>query len=184
MEIIKDGKGRGYNAGVNGTNRLLVESIEVPHLHHTAHIHGQAYSIVLQQTPTAGAPFLYIKNISPTLDLCLEHMLVRTPSDEIITLVTRVDGTAAGTAYVPVNHLIGSGNLADATVVVGNTITGLSGGNLIHRFFIPASHHSAEHTFEDSIILTKGRALAFYAVNGSIQVDVSLIFEMHAQEDH
>ncbi len=63
MDILKDGTGRGYLAGVQSENRLMVEAITYSGEHHANHDEGLAFNMIFDVTPTAaGDCFLYMKN--------------------------------------------------------------------------------------------------------------------------
>jgi len=68
-EIIRDGKGRSFLAGVDYENRLLVNSVSIPYIMHMSFKHGRAYTISsVQQTLSAVDTWNYIlfmKNIDP-----------------------------------------------------------------------------------------------------------------------
>lgn len=179
MSIIEDGLGTGKKAGVNSENRLLTHAVTQSLEHHANSEEKQAYHLLFQQTPTAADTcFLYLKNDS-AIQLILEGILLRTSGDEQIELKLGMTGTAVGTITTPVNCNVGSANAADGTFIAGNNITGLSTKDAVERFYIVGDHQSSYYNFEQDIILSPSRTCGLYAVNGSIEIDGTLVFHFH-----
>ena len=180
--MIRDGKGTGYLAGVNGENRMLVEAITQTIEHH-ANQHDQlAFNLVFQQTPTgANDCFCYIKNGS-SVDMVFEGMWIRVASDETVLVYLRgQEETIAGhSAATPANLYGGSGNIAAGTFRTGNDITGLTNEVLINRFYIAGGNESKSINFEQDIILPKNQIISFYAATGSIEIDGTIILHYHS----
>jgi len=163
---------------------LHVVAITDPRPHYTAHVDQQTYTAVIQQTPTAANDcFFYMKNTSATLDMVLWYCQIRAATAECIeTYLNQTGTTSGGTAYVPANSSSGSANTAKGTFEVGNDITGLSGGSLIRRLWIPADNKSHTFTMDGGIIVPPQKTLSMYAVTGGSQVDLNVLFEMHESQ--
>lgn len=179
MSIIEDGLGTGKKAGVNSENRLLTHAVTQSLEHHANSAEKQAYHLLFQRIPTAADDcFLYLKNDND-IQLILEGILLRTSGNEQIELKIGMTGTAVGTSTTPINCHAGSANEADGTFIAGNDITGLSTGDVVERFYISGEHVSSYYNFEQDIILSPSRACGLYAVNGSIEIDGTLVFHYH-----
>lgn len=181
--LIEDGKGRGYRAGVSAENELLCKSLSIQHEHHVAHLHQQNYSIILSVTPGgAGYVFAYIQN-NDDRDLNITKFCFHVASNEYIEVYTNIIGTPAGTTVVtPVNSFIGSGNIANCNSYSGTNITGLSAGNLYNRYYIAANNLTNCYYIDSAIILPKQRSICLKAGTGTIQIDVNITFNFHEVE--
>jgi len=178
--IIEDGTGNGYKTRVNEENLLGVYAIVVPIEQHVNHTTRRTYSCVIEQTPSgAEYYFCYLKNIS-IYDLIITSMKIYTPSLESISVYLNPSGTAVGTTYIPVNKYAGSGETADITAVVGNNITGLSGGSLADKIIVLGSSIGMTNVDRISnIIIPKNTSIAFSAVTGSIKINATLEMYFH-----
>ncbi len=174
---IDDGSGNGYSAAVDKNNKLLthatVETIE----HKVNHDKGRAYQLLFQQTATAGNDcILYMKNMNDD-SIVLEGIKLRAAGNEIIELKINDSGIPSGGSDVsPVNCNAASGNIADGIFQIGDDITGLSGGDVVERIYVPNDNNTKICNFEMDIILPRNRVLTIYCVTGAIEVDGTLIF--------
>lgn len=179
--IIEDGVGTGRKAKVTTENLLATLSITSPVEHHVNHEDRRAYNCVVEQTSGgAGYYFFYLKNTGDD-DLIITSIQLYTPSVESINFVLLPAGTAVGTTYVPINKYCGSANTADADCVVGNNITGLSGGSLVDRLVINgATIGMINIDWISNFIVPKNTSIAFSAVTGSIKVNMTLSIFFHS----
>jgi hypothetical protein len=132
---IDDGKGRGFQAAVDPTNRLKVISVSFPVQQHASYDEGKANQL-LGVTTIAGAGtynVLHLKNNSDTDDMIFTFMrpAVQGLAGGTIGSATYIElafgGTysAGGTVVLPVNMNRTSGVVSDITAYTGNpTITG------------------------------------------------------------
>lgn len=166
--IIHSGSGNGKSAHVSNLGRLLTNAIATSPEHFANHIHGQAYSINFNATPTGpGDCFFYLKNTGEN-DMIIEGFGLKLAANEYIDIVLGDSGTpAGGGAITPVNLNSGSGNALDATVQDGNDITGLSGGSTAYRFYNASSNGTQYTNFEMDIILTKNSVFTMYVQTGT-----------------
>lgn len=178
-EAIIDGSGAGYRAKVNSGNQLSVLAATIPLQHHNAHTHKTAFSLVVQQTPTAANDaFLYLKN-DDTDDLSVWEMCLRCAAVEAVEIWS-VTGTAVGTDYVPVNLVVGAGKQAQVICKVGNDITGLTKVKLLKRYWVEAG--KADHiNINTAIIIPESHAIALYAVTGTALTDACMAFDFHSE---
>ena len=178
--MIDDGTGSGRRAKVTTENLLAILGIILPIEHHVNHEERRAYNCVVEQTPGgAGYYFFYLKNTADD-DLIVTSIQLYTPSVETINFVLLPIGTAVGTAYVPINKYCGSANTADADCVVGNNITGLTGGNIVDRLVINGSTIGMINIdWISNFIVPKNTAIAFSAVAGSIKINMTLSIFFH-----
>lgn len=182
--IIEDGQGKGKTTGVTYENRLKVEAVTQTLEHHTNQEHGLAFQYPWQQTPTgAGDCFLYVKNLDD-VDLVVEGFYLRAAGAEQVEVKLGDSGTpAGGTDRTLVNCNAGSGKTADVTFQTGNDITGLSGGSVVERLYVPNGTESKYYNLEQDVIVPKNNVLTLYAVNGSIEVDGTFICHFHDPSD-
>jgi len=180
-DIILDGRGKGnFRAGVNEENQLLTLSTTIAHQHFSAHRKRTFFTIV-RQTPSApNTPFLYIKNNSVLHDMTIWSVRFKVNSVETIEMHGPIVGTVSGSTVTPVNVYIGSGVVADATTLSANALTGItSSGTLIRRYSVPADNLTHEFQLMSGIIIPQGTAIAYYAVSGSIQIDIDITLDFH-----
>ena len=168
---IRDGTGRGFCAKVDNNNRIFVKSTVLDASHFANESRGDAYNIVVEQTPTgANDCFFYLKNDSDKT-LHISQITYRSASAEEIQLKLGDSGTpAGGSSNVPVNLNTGSPNSADCTSQSGNDITGLSGGSVADKFFSQTTQY--EKIMLSTILLQKNQTISLYAVTGAIALDV------------
>lgn len=176
MTVIKDGTGKGYLAKIDGDNRLMTTAISESIDSHVNQKEGQSYSIIVSQTPTgAGDCFCYILNLSTTYKIFVTSIKIYTVTDETIQVKIKDVGTAAGgTPYIPVNRNSGSTNLADATIEVGNDITGLAGGLVVDQFFVKGNASTIKLDWDSGLIIDTNQTATFYAVTGGIAVKMTV----------
>lgn len=183
MSKIYNGRGNGsYAAGVNinGEVSVLANSIEMRH--HTSHVSHKTFVISINQTPSApNTPFFYLKN-NDLLDLTLWNIYLRTASAESIDVKVDVQGTAVGTTITGINNYIGSNINCQCDAIAGNGITGLSGGSLWRRYTVPGDSLTRNFATHAGLIIPQTKAIAFYAVNGSINLDFSIVYDFHEKE--
>lgn len=180
-EQIVDGTGSGNKAKVNSGKQLHVYSASVPYQHYVAHTHSMAFVSVVQQTPTTtNTPFAYLKNLDSE-DMNIWTICVRCAAAECIEMWS-VTGSAVGTDFIPVNTVIGSGILANATCLVNNSITGLTKSKLIKRIYVESAKQSTCHDILTAIIIPSGQAVAFYAVTGTALTDIEITLDFHGVE--
>lgn len=166
--IIEDGKGSGYKAHVNEENCLCANAIGVPVELHTNHIHGQSYSILLDQAPTAGDDcILYLLN-NDDMDLLISSIsLFATGAVEVYAKLGDT-GTRNGAATLtPRNRNAGSGNEADCTCEQGADLDGgaasLAGGAEVERIALEAAKQTLKIEWDSAIIIPKNQVFTLWA---------------------
>lgn len=188
--IINDGTGSGYDAQVDSSNRLRVFSTTVTAEHHAAHNRGQAYQLVISQSPTAADDCIfYIQNTSDE-DLVIEGMkigVINCTADDSIYFKLGDSGTRdSATALTPVNVNAGSGNVADGTFEKGADLDGgaatLTGGTEFDRIVFAGvtDSSSQNYNFEMDVILPKNRVLTGWvggSATGTYYITVNMYFE-------
>lgn len=175
--IISDGVGKSYKAKVTKEHMLYALAVAETIEHHTNLVNGGSYSVNFEQTPSgAGDYFFYLKNTS-SRDLVLEGIWLRTSGNEAIDIYLNVVGTpVGGSSATPVNLNSGSGAVADVTCYSGNDITGLSSEYLAFRYYAEGGTRSVWYNFNQDIIIAESDVFALSAVNGGVELDVSLEF--------
>lgn len=168
---IKDGTGKGYQAKVDANNmiraRVVSESVE----HYANYTLGLAFSLYFNVTPTgANDCFFYFKNTN-THPIVFEGFAAYAASAEAIDVYLKHTGTPSGGSTLTETNLnTSSASSLDATIQYGNDITGLSGGSLAYRYYIPANSSTNSINFEQDIIVYPQTTLTLYAVNGAINI--------------
>lgn len=177
---ILDGSGKGYRARVNSKNQLGVIATAVSMQHYSAHALDGFYSLVLQQTPTApGDVFSYIKN-THNVDLNLWEIVLYCPSAEAVEIWEVAGDPVSGSAYNPPNVIVGNGATLQATVLVGNGISGLAKRKLLKRLRVEAGK-PIRYVFDSAIIIPENNAIAFCAVVGGILVEANASIDAHPE---
>ena len=131
--IIKDGKGRGNQAGVTVNNQLSTHSMSEKHISYISRERADAYTIyVTDAAPTAGEYTLYVQNNSADY-FVIDRILTSCVDANVVWLLHRVTGTAAGASVVtPVSLNLVQSKVADLTCRGGaGGVSGLSSGAVI-----------------------------------------------------
>lgn len=120
--------------------------------------------------------FTYIKNNSEN-NLILESIEFWVESIEYVDMYIKTDGSPVGGANVTsINMNLSSGIVADITSVQGTNLTGLSGGTFLHRFRINADNNNHNYAWGTGLIVGKNEVFSFQAGNGSIPIEMNLLF--------
>ena len=178
--IIEDGHGTGNKVQVNNEGCMCAKCVTIPFGMHINNEKQEAYSVIIEKTPTAADDcFFYIINNSD-LDMYVCTLTASAATDETIQINIKDTGTPAGTAdNIPVNRNAGSGKLADVAAYDGVDITGLSGGSVIEQFDIDGATGSKTFRYESCIIIPKNQTFTLYAVTGGIALKTSLSILFH-----
>lgn len=181
--IIKDGRGTSEAAQVTEEGCLCAKAITLPMAQHINIEHQEAYSIIIDKTPTAaGDCFLYLRNDSD-LNMYVTSGKISAATDETVRVKLKDVGTpVGGTANVPVNRNAGSGKLADVTCQDGVDITGLSGGEIVEQVDVDGAVGSVKYEWESTFIIPKNQTLTMYAVTGGIALKSTLSIAFHKND--
>ncbi len=170
--IIEDGAGTGKKAEVIDTNELRVRATQHTEEHRVSEDTEQTYFTTSSQTSTPTLTFLttetgdvlYLQNTSAT-DMIVTVLLFS--ADVAGGVVTTTKNVTEGsltqnTSIVPINFNFGSGKTAGAQTEVwdetnGDGIQGLSGGDTIRSFTMPASAIAINTA--GSVILPQGKSI-------------------------
>ena len=134
---IQDGKGKNGDASVSSVQRLNVSAKTRDRLFYISRDDQLAFNAVMPTFNAASGNYVYyLKNTSSSRNIFI-HTVEFHSVEAVAWRVWVVTGTAAGgTSITPTNLNLGSGRLAEATVMGGGaTITGLTlGAQLgVHR---------------------------------------------------
>jgi hypothetical protein len=178
--IIEDGAGTGQTVSVKN-NKLQVSAVVSSQEHYANHNQGEGFNLVFSATPTgAGDCFLYIKNENPDLALSIEGFWLKDASNEYIEIKLNDIGTPiGGTDIVPVNVNTASARNALGTFQNGADITGLSGGDTIHKIYHASSNESIYRNFNMDVVLGAGGVLTMYAGTGTTAIEGVIVFNYH-----
>ena len=182
--IIEDGHGSGIKAKVGKEGCLCTKAVAIPFAYHINQEHQEAYSIVIEKTPTAaGDCFFYIKNNSESSMIGINVSLAVDTTKEVVRMMGGVVGTPAGTTdNIPVNLNGASGKSADVDSYDGVDITGLSGGANMFEFVVAPDESSKTFKTDTYVILPKNGTMALYAVTGGINIHCMLSLVFHDSE--
>lgn len=179
--IIEDGHGSGVKAEVGKEGCLHTKAIAIPFAYHINENHQEAYSIIIEKTPTAaGDCFFYLKNNSESPLIGINLTLATDTTKEKIQMVGGVVGDPLGTTdNVPINLNAGSGKTADIDCYDGVDITGLAGGAKLFEFVIAPDESSKVYKTDTYVILPKNKTMALYAVTGGINIHCMITIAFH-----
>jgi archaellum component FlaG (FlaF/FlaG flagellin family) len=162
---LRDGRGKGYLAGVNLDNQLMVNGVSVSSEHFINHSYEKAFNLIWKHTVTTGNDKLihYIKNTGNKL-LVFEGFQANVSANVEFYAKGSVLGTPVGGTDMDLANLtIGSGNTLDLTAKYGDGITGITGGTLFWRSKLAGSNSSSSVNFDADIIVKPQTAVAIYA---------------------
>jgi hypothetical protein len=175
-DMMRDGTGQGYLAKVDSENRLSVFANTMDLAIYECITKGEMYCNILAVTPAgAGDCFLYMANTRSNYNMVLGKITILTPGIEIVD-AKRVTGTpAGGTSFTPVNRNLNYQNSAIGTFQYGTNITGLTGTDVLSRFYSTANLPIIYDIYH-GVIIPPNSAVGFYATNGSIKVDYTVVW--------
>ena len=178
--LIEDGTGAGYKVHVNDEHCLCAKSIVLALALHTNQDHGESYSVILDQAPTAGDDcILYLQNDSDK-HLYISSIAIFASGAAEVYMKLGAIGTRNGAATLTlVNRNAGSGNEAECTCEQGADLDGgaatLAGGDEVDRIAVEANKQSFKYRWQSDIIITKNQTMTLWAsaivtVNATIGV--------------
>ena len=180
---IEDGTGHGFQASVNGENRLDVQAVVADESHQINFDEMQMYSLVIEQTPTGGASrcFIVIKNTSASKLLTISSLTISCAAAETIQMKLRdvITTLAGGATLTAVTRNTNSANTPDATLYAGNAVTGLSGGSVVDEWVTTANQTSAKYHWDSDIMLGTSGVASFYTVTSGAAIKMTIAFYYH-----
>jgi hypothetical protein len=158
--IIDDGRGRGYQAGVNETGHVFTRAnSEQVHSHNAMH-DATTFRIVSAYSATADDIILYFKSDDVSNYFRLESIILSSAVAQLWTIYKVASGTAGGTALTPVNTNFASGKTAEATLYGNAAVTGsLTNGGTFFSGYTPANT-AITIEFAGSVLLSVNTAFA------------------------
>jgi hypothetical protein len=176
-DTIRDGTGQGNLARVDSENRLHTFSDTLELGLYVSLTKGEMFSNILSVTPAGAANcFLYISNTRPGYDMVIGKVTILTPNAEMVD-VLKVTGTpVGGTAFTPANRNLNYTNNALGVFQYGTNITGLTASPDILSRFYSASNVPVMYDVYDGIVIPSNTAVGFFAKNGAIKVDYSVVW--------
>lgn len=172
MSLIQDGKGRGFSAAVNKSNRLEVKAVTEPEFEQASE-DGLAYNWT-SDTVDLGPndTVLLVKNTSDT-NLHIESISVANGSiaSEYTIHLPTTEVTVTGTVIVGTNLNTGNANVADANAATqeSNNVQ----GNVIATALLLANTNVILLT--PGLILAKNKSVALDVVVGTTSSSSSIV---------
>lgn len=158
--IIQDGTGKGFNAGVDSTNRVLTRTVGETIFENSAE-KGEAYFIgtplVTLTNAAASGIFLIVNN--EDFDIIFDNFYVIAESTnatvQMFKTVWHQSSTALSSSVLvtPLNQNFGSSKVLDATVVSGVQGSTFTGGNIVAQLSFPIGQFNQ---LNGSLVLPKG----------------------------
>jgi hypothetical protein len=179
--VVDDGKGTGKTAEVNDDNQMRTRSTSHTEEHFASQDEEQAYLVSTSQVAgiptltfldTEGGDVLTIRNTG-TVNMVITSILVSANAAGGIMTVykNRVFGTLTQNTVVEAKNLnFGSAKISTTEVDVwdetnGDGIQGLSGGDIMRAFAMPAAGITIETS--GSVIIPQGKSLTINFINNS-----------------
>ena len=165
---IQDGKGSGYIAGVDSTNRLQTRSISES-IFQTSTRLGESFFLgtpLVTLTTSGTSAIIFIEN-DESIDLLLEEGYfisedaVGSSLNMFRTTWYKNSTDILGTSVPPLNQNFGSSVELDSIIKYGSHLAGVSGGTVVAQLSFPIKQFNS---LETNLILPKGSSLAI-AVN-------------------
>lgn len=188
-DTIKDGKGRGYLAGVDINNRLLTTSRTSQIQHSISHNEKQAYQVIgLASLASGSVVGLHIKNSSAVRDLVItyiRHQIISSGGGGTFPDINNYFKISLGREYdsggaeaIPVNLYRGSGNNAEV-VVYQNNPTLVNTAHEIDRWYTKEDGDMNLFEKEGSVIVAPNNTLELSYVgdqtSGSLYTRLSFL---------
>lgn len=174
---IDDGKGKGFQVGVNSDNQLLSKSITIPQYAFQSFLKGNEFIWVSSYAATAADYVFSLRNDDQVNSLRISRFILSSTVATLWTFIKVTGGTPAGTLVTGVNTNFSSGRLATVTCYGNAAVTGSPTGSPFLKVYTPISTHSAFET-NGSIVLPANTAIAVQAsTTGTVAVTISGWFE-------
>ena len=181
MPTINDPNGTPQRVRDNG---FAISYSACMHMEAHAGDDGNTYTMISTGDPGgADQDIVYIKNSSDML-LRIYGIKAYCTADVQLALKVGVTGDpTAGTTAVPVNALVGSGNLAEGTFEYKAGDLALTGGSVIDNIFIDASINTqAKCMYSGEIALEKNQTFIINAVTDpNASVEITIFFYYHEE---
>lgn len=181
MPTVNDPNGHPLKVKENGF--ALIYSAAMPIEAHAGD-DGDCYSVVIEaDTGAVTCDFFYLKNLSDSTLRVYRIRAKAQATDTEVQIITGVSGNPiGGTELLPVNALIGSGNLAD--IICEQRAAGdmdLTGGDIFDRLFLDSAVVGEQvYNYSGEIALLKNQALVLYApLDTTGNVNFSMHFYYH-----
>ena len=178
MFSLKDGRGTGRTAKVDGEGRLHGYATTEPEEQHTNRLNQDAYISYIDLTPTgAGDTFYYLKN-TDTRDLIINwYRIWSVAGAEAIDIYKNKDGSPSNTTdIVPVNANFASKKFATVTNHESVDMGGLSGGTLVDRLRLSGDGNDVVEVYPGGLVLPQGSILTAQVLNGAIPIEFTISF--------
>lgn len=170
--LIDDGKGKGFVAGIDSNNRLLVTSVTSPLSSNISFLKGNNFVWNSSYAATANDYVFYLMNTDQSQYLRINRFIVSATGATSWTAIRVTGGTPGGTAITGLNTNFSSGKVASVTSLGNAAITGSPTGTTILKVRTGADSTLAL-TIDGSVILPVNTAIAIQ-VGASVTVNVTV----------
>ncbi len=157
MVFIQDGKGRGFNAAVDGENHLQADAFTLSRIGKVSKLDGQAYIWTSRYLIAAGSSIIYLQNTSPTRNLIIDDIDVGATSGATWELWSST-GNGAGTVVSGNNINLTSSNNPESRAFGNANITSNSSGILL-GYAKNGDNSTTEFHIDDTLILGQNDAI-------------------------
>lgn len=178
---IQDGKGTGYNAGVDSTNRLLSRTINETIFESSAK-EGDAYFvgtplITLTNAALSGI-FLFINNedfdiIFDNFFFIAESTTGGTPNIFRVTWNKGATALSSSTALNPLNQNFGSSKILSVSAVSGVQGSSFTGGSVVAQLSFPIGQFNQ---IDAKLVLPKGSSFGLAITPPTSNTSMSVQF--------
>lgn len=170
--FIDDGKGKGFTAGIDSNNRLLVTAVTNPLSSNMAFLKGNDFVWTSSYAATANDYVFYLMNTDQLQYLRINRFIVSATGATSWTAIKVTGGTPAGTAITGLNTNFSSGKVATVTALGNAAVTGSPTGSTILKVRTAADATLAL-VIDGSVILPVNTAIAIQ-VGASVTVNVTV----------
>ena len=183
---IEDGTGKGYELGIDSTNRALTRATTESQQLEGAKL-GKSYQIGSGHATLTSAndsALIYIKNnedddlVINALSLSSGAMTGATPTNYLVTIYANSTGLSTSTPGGGVNNNFGSNRSLATSITIGAEAATVTGGNIVGQFYVQSNSF---FTKSAAWVFPKGATLAvsIQPATGNTSFSVGVIFEAY-----
>lgn len=178
-DFIRDGKGKGFLAGIDHHQHLMVNAFGISENHFINLEEKQSFLYYSDITPSgAGSVCSFIKNTAPDKIMVVNWYRIWSGANaEALDVHINPTGTPASTTeIVPSNLNLGSQAEPEGDFFEGTGITGITLGAIVDRIRLAGNGEDVISGWRGDIILPQGSSLALAALNGALPLEITISF--------